>query len=88
VLGADPWLSATKGSILGVGILCQKGKEEMSGWQYLVEDIGTSTSVDALPKLLDDSGSQGWELVSTMTLPAGGKLIAIFKKPSRESTQG
>lgn len=54
----------------------------MSEWKYLVEDVGISASVDSLQELLDDSGSQGWELVSIMILPAGGKLIAIFKKPS------
>jgi hypothetical protein len=48
----------------------------MSEWKYLVEDVGISASVDSLQELLDDSGSQGWELVSI------GKLIAIFKKPS------
>jgi hypothetical protein len=72
---------------LGPGILSQKGEEEMSEWKYLVKDVGTSTSVDALQKLLDDSGVQGWELVSIMTLPAVSKLVAIFKKPSGASTQ-
>lgn len=59
----------------------------MSEWKYLVEDVGISASVDSLQELLDDSGSQGWELVSIMILPAGGKLIAIFKKPSGMLTQ-
>jgi len=54
----------------------------MTEWRYLVQDIGVSASVDTLQGLLDGSGSQGWELVSMMTLPAQGKLVAIFKKPS------
>ena len=86
---ADWWLCATKGSILslGSGILSQKGEEEMSEWKYLVKDVGASTSVDALRKLLDDWGVQGWELVSIMTLAAASKLVAIFKKPSGAPTQ-
>jgi hypothetical protein len=86
---SDQWLCATKGSILslGSGVLAQKGEEEMSEWKYLVKDVGISASVDTLQELLDDSGSQGWELVSIMILPAGGKLIAIFKKPSGTLTE-
>jgi hypothetical protein len=59
----------------------------MSNWKYLVEDVGNSASVDSLQGMLNDSGSQGWELVSMMILPSGGKLVAIFKKSSGESTQ-
>lgn len=49
----------------------------MTQWEYLTAPL----MIHNTKAILDNFGSEGWELVQVVTGPDGNSLVAYFKRP-------
>jgi hypothetical protein len=49
----------------------------MTKWEYMTAPV----LVHATKQILDNFGSEGWELVQMVPGPTGDNLVAYFKRP-------
>jgi len=52
----------------------------MQKWEYFVGWYYKDDNADAIETLLNDRGSQGWELVSTCLRPGHPDVMLVFFK--------
>jgi len=59
------------------------GRRKMPTWEYLT----TPLMIHNTAAILNNWGSQGWELVQVVTGPEGG-LVAYLKRPVSDPNEG